>query len=69
MKWSMCKTALYIYIYTIMQVNNKDLERECQISLIFKSELENTKLLLKRSFTELDIKIGIEHVITKSTKT
>lgn len=51
-----------------MQVNNKNLERECQISLIFKSELENTKLLLKRSFTELDIKIGIEHVITKSTK-
>lgn len=52
-----------------MQVNSKHLERECQISLIFKSELENTKLLLKRSLTELVIKIGIEHVITKSTKT
>lgn len=52
-----------------MQVNNKNLERECQISLIFKSELENTKLLLKRSLTELDIKIGIANVITKPTKT
>lgn len=44
-----------------MQVNNKNLERECQISLIFKSDLENTKLLLKRSLTELVIKNQQKH--------
>lgn len=56
------------YIYIIMQVNNKNLERECQILLIFKFELENIKFFLKRSLIELVIKIGIEYVIIKLIK-